>query len=428
MALDTHERSVAEPSGAADLLEQARRAKAAARVLASVGSAEKNAALEAGAASLERHSEHVLHANALDVRRAEDDGVSPAVIDRLRLTPARLAQMAEGLRALVGLPDPVGEVLDGSVRPNGLSVRRVRAPLGVVGVVYENRPNVTSDAAGLCLKSGNAALLRGSAGAIESNTAIAAALREGIASVGLPVDAVQLVADTSHETVAHFVRLEGFIDCLIPRGGHSLVDMVRREATVPYVIDGDGNCHVFVDASADLEMAESIVVNAKTQRPSVCNAAETLLVHRDVAPVFLPRIAGALSGVELRGDEATRALVARALPATEDDFAREFLDLILAVAVVEDLGGAIDHIARYSSGHSEAIVTSDVAAAQRFVREVDAAAVLVNASTRFVDGGELGLGAEIGISTQKLHARGPLGLRELTSAKYVIEGNGQVRG
>jgi glutamate-5-semialdehyde dehydrogenase len=345
----------------------------------------------------------------------------------LRLSSERIDSMACAVESVAALPDPIGEVVDGWTRPNGLRVRRVRVPLGVVGVIYENRPNVTSDAAALCLYSGNAVLLRGSSGALASNRAIAAAFREGVAKAGLPEDCVTLVEDTSHETVADFVRLRGLVDCVVPRGGPGLVRAVLENATVPVVIDGDGNCHVYVDAGADLLMAERIVRNAKMQRPSVCNAMETLLVHEDVAGPFLERIGVALQGVELRGDAATRAILPQALPATEDDFATEFLDLVLAIAVVPSLEAAIEHIARFGSGHSEAIVTRDLASASRFVREVDAAAVLVNASTRFVDGGELGLGAEIGISTQKLHARGPMGVRELTCAKYVIEGEGQVR-
>ena len=324
-------------------------------------------------------------------------------------------------------PDPVGEVVDGWVRPNGLRVERVRVPLGVVGIIYENRPNVTSDAAGLCLKSGNAVLLRGSSAAIASNTAIAAVLRDGADKAGLPVDAVGVVADTSRASAVEFMQLDGLIDCLIPRGGPSLLASVRKHATVPFVLDGAGNCHVYVDRGADLSMAESIVVNAKTQRPGVCNSAETLLVHADVAGEFLPRVATALSGVTLLGDPATRRVLAGIGEASEEDFATEYLGLTLSVAVVDDLDGAIDHIARYGSGHSEAIVTGDLAAANRFTADVDAAAVLVNASTRFIDGEELGLGAEIGISTQKLHARGPMGLRELTSVKYVVTGSGQVR-
>ncbi|MCU1493150.1 MAG: glutamate-5-semialdehyde dehydrogenase [Acidimicrobiaceae bacterium] len=403
------------------------RSKDAARELARASSATKDTALHAAAAALRDARESILLANAEDVRRAEKAGVGTTVVDRLRLDSARVDAMAAGLEAVAALPDPVGEVVEGWVRPNGLRVRRVRVPLGVVGIVYENRPNVTSDAAGLCLKSGNAALLRGSAGAIESNRAIAVALRAGIEKAGLPADAVQLVEDTRHETVREFVRLRGTIDCLVPRGGPALLAIVVEHATVPYVVDGDGNCHIYVDLSADLEMAERIVVNAKTQRPSVCNAAETLLVHAGIAEQALPRLAAALGGVELVGDEATRAIVPEIGAAVEEDYAVEFLRLRLAIAVVDDLDAAIAHIARYSTGHSEAIVTSDYASAARFTREVDAAAVLVNASTRFVDGSELGLGAEIGISTQKLHARGPMGLRELTSVKYVIEGDGQVR-
>jgi len=335
--------------------------------------------------------------------------------------------MATGLRQVAALPDPVGEVLDGWTRPNGLRISRVRVPLGVVAIIYENRPNVTSDAAGLCLKSGNAAFLRGSSGAITSNLAIAAVLREAAAKAGLPEDAVVLVGDTSREAAVEFMQQRDSIDCLIPRGGPSLIRSILDHATVPYVIDGDGNCHVYVDESADLEMALAIVVNAKTQRPSVCNAAESLLVHRSVAEVFLPRAAGALTGVELLGDDATRALVPGAGVADDDDYATEFLDLRMSVRVVDSLDEAIAHVNRFGSGHSEAIVTRSLEAADRFVDEVDAAAVVVNASTRFVDGEEFGFGAEIGISTQKLHARGPMGLRELTTAKYVVRGTGQVR-
>ncbi len=403
------------------------RAKVAARALAVASSRDKDAALLAAARSVRAATAQVLSANAADVARAERSGTGPAVVDRLRLDEARVEAMALGLDALVALEDPVGTVVEGYVRPNGLRVRRVRVPLGVVGIVYENRPNVTSDAAGLCVKSGNAVMLRGSAGALETNRAVAAALRAALAETGLTEDAIQLVEDTRHETVEEFVTLRGVIDCLIPRGGPGLVELVRERATVPYVVDGDGNCHVYVDQFADLDVAERIVVNAKMQRPGVCNAAETLLVHAAVAAEALPRLAGALTGVELVGDEEARAILPGIAPATEQDFASEFLRLRLAVAVVEDLDAAIGHIARYTTGHSEAIVTTDYSAASRFVREVDAAAVLVNASTRFVDGGELGLGAEIGISTQKLHARGPMGLRELTSVKYVIEGDGQVR-
>ena len=415
----------ADPTPIAEL---GRRAKAASRVLATTSTEAKDDALRGAADLLVARSAELLEANAADVARAEADGVSPTVIDRLRLTDARVEAMAGGLRQVAGLPDPVGEVLDGWVRPNGLRITRVRVPLGVVAIIYENRPNVTSDAAGLCLKSGNAAFLRGSSGAISSNLAIAAVLREAVAKAGLPADAVTLVSDTSREAAVDFMRLRESIDCLIPRGGPSLIRSILDNATVPYVIDGDGNCHVYVHADADLDMALDIVVNAKTQRPSVCNAAESLLVHADVADAFLPRAAEALAGVELLGDERTRALVPGAGAADDEAWSTEFLDLRLAVKVVDGIDDAIDHIARYGSGHSEAIVTRSVEAADRFTTEVDAAAVVVNASTRFVDGEEFGFGAEIGISTQKLHARGPMGLRELTCAKYVVRGTGQTRG
>ena len=403
------------------------RAKAASRELARASSADKDAALLAAADLLVARTEEVLTANAVDVARAEADGVSTTVIDRLRLSADRIEAMAAGLRQVAGLADPVGEVLDGWVRPNGLRIQRVRVPLGVVAIIYENRPNVTSDAAGLCVKSGNAAFLRGSSGAVDSNTAIAAVLREGMAKAGLPEDAVVLVEDTSREAAVEFMQQRGAIDCLIPRGGPSLIQSILENATVPYVIDGDGNCHVYVHEDADLAMAREIIVNAKTQRPSVCNAAETLVVHRSVAEVFLPRAAEAMAGVELVGDDRARALLPAAGAATEDDWANEFLDLKLAVRVVDDLDEAIAHITRYGSGHSEAIITDSMAAADRFCQEVDAAAVLVNASTRFVDGEAFGFGAEIGISTQKLHARGPMGLRELTTAKYLVRGEGQTR-
>ncbi len=403
------------------------RARAAGRRLARASSAARDEAIGWAADLLDQHVDEILAANASDVARAESSGAVDAVLDRLRLDRARVASMAGGLRKVAALSDPVGEVVDGWVRPNGLRVQRVRVPLGVIGIIYENRPNVTSDAAGLCLKSGNAVLLRGSSSAISSNTVIAALLRDGLGKSGLPADAIGLVEDTSRASAVEFMQLEGIVDCLIPRGGPSLLASVRQHATVPYVLDGAGNCHVYVDRAADLSMAESIVVNAKTSRPGVCNSAETVLVHRDVAASFLPRMARAMPEVTLLGDDATRAVLPDAAVATDEDFAAEFLGLTLAVAVVDDLGAAIDHIARFTSGHSEAIVTGDLAAADRFTAEVDAAAVLVNASTRFIDGEELGLGAEIGISTQKLHARGPMGIRELTSLKYVVSGDGQVR-
>jgi glutamate-5-semialdehyde dehydrogenase len=410
------------------IAELGRRAKDASRVLATAGTDAKDAALHAAADLLVERTDDILAANADDIARAEAAGTSATVIDRLRLTATRVESMAAGLRNVAALPDPVGEVTDGWVRPNGLRVERVRVPLGVVAIIYENRPNVTSDAFGLCLKSGNAAFLRGSSGALASNTAIAAALREGIAKAGLPEDALVLVEDTSYEAATEFMQLRDSIDVLIPRGGPSLIRAILDSATVPYVIDGDGNCHVYVDAAADLDVAQRIVVNAKTQRPSVCNAAETLLVHADIASVFLPLVAPELAGVELRADARAAALLPGSVPATDADFATEFLDLVLAVRVVPSLDDAIAHVTRYGSGHSEAIVTTDVGSADRWVREVDSAAVLVNASTRFVDGEELGFGAEIGISTQKLHARGPMGLRELTTRKFVVRGDGHVRG
>ena len=409
------------------LEELGQRVRTASRLVARSSSAVRDEALGHAAELLVAEAGAVLAANREDLARAEAAGAGPTALDRLRLSEARVAAMGEGLRTVAGLPDPVGEVLDGWVRPNGLAVSRVRVPLGVVGVIYENRPNVTSDAAALCLKAGNAAFLRGSASALSSNQAVVSVLGRSLAKVGLPAEAVTLLEDTSHETAVAFMRLRGVIDCLIPRGGPALIASMLEHATVPYVLDGDGNCHVYVDAAADLEMAERIVVNAKTQRPGVCNAAESILVHRAVAETFLPKVAAALEGVELVGDQAVRALVPGAGPATVEDFGTEFLALRASVAVVEDLDGAIAHIARYGSGHSEAIVTADLAAAERFVAEVDAAAVVVNASTRFVDGAELGLGAEVGISTQKLHARGPMGLRELTCVKWVVRGDGQVR-
>ena len=413
----------------ASMQELGSRAKASSRVLALTSTAEKDAALHAAADLLESGADRVLEANAADVAAAESAGTTATVVDRLRLDTGRVSAMAAGLRDVAGLADPVGQTVEGWVRPNGLEIRQVRVPLGVVGIIYENRPNVTSDAAGLCLKSGNAAFLRGSSAALQSNKAIAGLLREGYEKSGLPADSLVLVEDTSYESAREFMRLRGVIDCLIPRGGPSLISAILEHATVPYVIDGDGNCHVYVDSAADLDMAASIVVNAKTQRPSVCNAAESLVVHRAVAEKFLPLVAPGLAGVELRGDrESIRILGSeRVLPATDEDYGREFLDLIMSVKVVEDLEAAIQHVSRYSSGHTEAIVTSDLAAAQRFQREVDAAAIVVNASTRFTDGGEFGFGAEIGISTQKLHARGPMALKELTTTKYLVNGSGHIR-
>jgi len=412
-----------------DLDTLGERARLASRAVARSSTATRNRVLSAAAELIEERTDVLLAANAIDLARAADTDQPASVVDRLRLSESRLASMSAGLRQVVALPDPVGEVVAGWVRPNGLRITEVRVPLGVVGVIYENRPNVTVDAAGLCLKAGNVAFLRGSAGAASSNRALVEVLRDACEDGGLPVDSVIGVADSSRDTAIAFMRLRGVLDCLIPRGGPSLIGAVVDNATVPYVIDGDGNCHVYVDESADLAMAAAIVVNGKTQRPSVCNATESLLVHEAVAERFLSSLAPALDGVELRGDERTCRILGseRASPAADDDWGREYLDLILSVRVVAGLDQAIEHIRRYGSGHTEAIVTSDLGAARRFQAEVDAAAVVVNASTRFTDGEEWGLGAEIGISTQKLHARGPMGLRALTCSKYLVDGAGHVR-
>jgi glutamate-5-semialdehyde dehydrogenase len=369
-------------------------------------------------------------ANEIDLEAAQEAGVAAGPLDRLRLTDSRLEGMAAGLRTVAGLPDPVGEVLDGWRRPNGLEISRTRVPLGVVAIIYENRPNVTSDAAGLCVKAGNAALLRGSSSALCSNIAITQVLRDALVKHGLPDDGVILVEDTSYETATEVMQLTDYVDCLIPRGGPSLIKSIRDNAKVPVIIDGDGNCHVYVDATADLDEAVKIVVNAKTQRPSVCNAAESLVVHTAVADAFVPRIADTLhaQGVELVGDAEAQRRSPLVGVATDDDFGREYSDLKMSIAIAADLDAAIAHVNNYGTGHTEAILTRDLRAARRFTHEVDAAAVVVNASTRFTDGEEFGFGAEIGISTQKLHARGPMGLRELTTYKYVIWGEGQVRG
>lgn len=414
------------------MAELGRRAKAASQLVATASTAVKNEALRLGAEALEAEALDaengaILAANARDVAAAREQGISETLIDRLRLDEKRLAAMAAGLRAVAALPDPVGEVVAGDVRPNGLRVQQVRAPIGVVAIIYESRPNVTSDAAGLCVKSGNAAFLRGSSMALQSNIAIATALRGAFAKAGLPEDALVLVEDTSHEAAAEFMQLEGYIDCLIPRGGKGLIQSVLENATVPYIIDGDGNCHIYVDSTADLEMAEAIVVNAKTQRPSVCNAAESLVVHAEIAEKFLPQAVAALEGVELVGDRASREIAPSIGEAAKEDFSKEFLDLKMSVCVADSLDEAIAHINKHGTGHSEAIVTSDYAAAERFANEIDAAVVFVNASTRFSDGEELGYGAEIGISTQKLHARGPMGLQHLTCVRTIVRGDGQIR-
>ncbi|VTT97133.1 gamma-glutamyl phosphate reductase : Gamma-glutamyl phosphate reductase OS=Pirellula staleyi (strain ATCC 27377 / DSM 6068 / ICPB 4128) GN=proA PE=3 SV=1: Aldedh [Gemmataceae bacterium] len=409
--------------------DTAARARAASEVLVGLSTAAKNAWLLSAAAALEAHSAEVLEANARDVAAAPGFGLNAAAVDRLKLTPARIKAAADGLRQVAALPDPVGEVREGGLRPNGLQVLKVGVPIGVVFFIYESRPNVTVDAAGLCVKSGNAVILRGGKEAIHSNTAIHRVLSAELAKCGLPTDAVQLVATTDREAVGHFLRMPEFVDLAIPRGGKGLIERVVAEARMPVMKHFDGNCHVYVDAAADLDMAERIVVNAKCARPGVCNAAESLLVHAAVAGTFLPKIGTALAarGVEVRGCDATRELLPAAKPATDADHRAEFLDLIISVKVVETLDAAVSHINEYGSKHTDAIVTRDIAAARRFAQRVDAAAVVVNASTRFNDGFELGLGAEIGISTDKFHARGPCGLRELTTYKYVVTGDGQVR-
>ena len=404
------------------------RAREAALALATAPRAQKDAALEAMAKHLQHHTAALLEANALDLAEQSAKATSDAMVDRLRLTSERVTAMADGLRDLARLPDPVGEVVRGSMLANGLELRQLRVPLGVIGIIYEGRPNVTADAAGICLKSGNAVLLRGSSSASHSNAAIVGVLRDAIAAVGLPSDAVQLVTG-GREVVGHLMRARGLVDVLIPRGGADLIHRIVSESTVPVIETGVGNCHVYVDAAADLDMAERIVVNAKTHRPSVCNAAESLLVHADVADEFLPRVLKALTaeGVTVHGDDAVRRVDGQVVAATDEDHAAEYLSLDLSVAVVSSLDDAVAHIRRYGSGHTEAIVTRSQEAARRFAAQVDAAAVVVNASTRFTDGNEFGFGAEIGISTQKLHARGPMGLQEMTSTKYVITGDGQVR-
>lgn len=405
------------------------RAAATAPGVATLTSAVKDAALHAMADGLHHATADLQRANAADVEDARTGGTSDTLIDRLTLTDARIASMAGGLRAVASQPDPIGEVADGWSRPNGLSIEKVRVPLGVVAVIYEARPNVTADVAGLCLKSGNACVLRGSSIALHSNKAIVAVLQRAATSAGVPDGAIQLIEDTERSSALELMTATGLVDLLVPRGGKSLIASIEENARVPYIIDGDGNCHVYVDRAADLDMATEIVINAKTQRPSVCNAAESLLVHQEIADKWLGGALDALAGrgVTIRGDERVRALWAGADPASEEDWATEYLDLILAVKVVGSLDDAIAHVNRYGTSNAEAIVTQDLSAARRFVREVDSGTVFVNASTRFSDGGEFGYGAEIGISTQKLHARGPMGLRELTTLKYVVWGEGQVR-
>ncbi|MFO0950367.1 MAG: glutamate-5-semialdehyde dehydrogenase [Isosphaeraceae bacterium] len=414
---------------AADCRALADRAKLASRKLAVARGEIKNRWLTTAAALIEARTEDILAANARDVELAPGYGLNAAAIDRLTLDARRLGSIRKALVEVAALPDPLGEVVESSRRPNGLEVTRIRVPLGVVFMIFESRPNVTVDAAALCVKSGNAAILRGGKEAFHTNQALHRVLAEALEAVGLPVDSVQLVPTTDRAAVGHLLKMPDRIDLAIPRGGESLIRRVAEEAEMPVLKHYTGNCHVYVDADVDESQAVRIVVNAKAQRPGVCNAAETLLVHRAAAASFLPKAAQALAdaGVELRGDAASRSLVPWMVPATPEDWDTEYLDKILAVAVVESLDAAVDHITRHGSGHTEAILTRDLAAARRFVAEVDSSAVMVNASTRFNDGGELGLGAEIGISTDKFHARGPCGLRELTSTKWVVYGDGQIR-
>ncbi|GAA2088998.1 glutamate-5-semialdehyde dehydrogenase [Streptomyces albiaxialis] len=409
--------------------EAARRAKKAAAALAPLPRTARDTALHAIADALTARTAEITEANAEDVAKARAEGTPEAIVDRLTLTPERIEAIASDVRDVVALPDPVGEVLRGSTLPNGLELRQVRVPLGVVGIIYEARPNVTVDAAALCLKSGNAVLLRGSSSAYASNTALVAVLRDAVEAAGLPADAVQLVPGESRESVKELMRARGLVDVLIPRGGASLIKTVVEESTVPVIETGTGNCHVYVDEQADIDTALSILVNSKAQRPSVCNAAETVLVHAGIAEAFLPRAVEALreAGVTVHGDAAWQAAGPDVVPATDEDWGTEYLSFDIAAAVVPSLDDAVAHIREWTSGHTEAIVTRDTSAARRFTSLVDSTAVMVNASTRFTDGGQFGFGAEIGISTQKLHARGPMGLPELTSTKYVVTGDGHIR-
>jgi glutamate-5-semialdehyde dehydrogenase len=408
---------------------KARRAKAASRSLGHVSTEKKNAALLGIAEALCRREKEILEANAKDVAAGKAKGLSEAMLDRLALDSKRIGAMASALREVASLRDPVGETIGGWKRPSGLEIRKVRVPLGVVGIIYESRPNVTIDATALCLKAGNAVILRGGSEAIHSNICLAGIAAEAAQAAGLPEGCIEIIESTDRAAAQHLMGLREYLDVLIPRGGGGLIRSVVENSKVPVIETGKGNCHLYIDADADLTMAVKIAVNAKCSRPSVCNAIETLLVHKAVAKEFLPRVAEALGerGVELRGDECTCQLVATAKAATEEDWETEYLALILAVKVVNDIDEAIAHINRYSTNHSEAIITGDLAAAQQFTEEIDSCSVFVNASTRFCDGGEFGLGMEIGISNQKLHARGPMGLQELTSYKYLIVGRGQVR-
>ena len=412
------------------LISLGKKAKEASYILGNLSSKDKNDALYAMADFLIENSKIIIEANKKDLETSRIKGTSESMLDILALNEARIEGMANGLRQVAALEDPVGEVLGMWTRPNGLQIGKKRVPMGVIGIIYEARPNVTSDAAGLCFKSGNAVILRGGSEAINSNKAIAEALREGLKFVGLVEDAVQLVEDTSREVATEMMKLNDYIDVLIPRGGAGLIKAVVNNATVPVIETGTGNCHIYVDEDCDFEMAKNIIINAKTSRPSVCNAAEKLLINEKIAGKFMPIIFEALreNGVEIRGDESLKALDDSVILASEEEWYNEYLDYTIGVKIIKDIDEAINHINKFGSGHSEAIVTKSYEASQIFLQKVNAAAVYVNASTRFTDGEEFGFGAEIGISTQKLHARGPMGLKELTTIKYIIFGNGQIRG
>jgi len=405
-------------------------AKLASEVLGITDTAKKNETLLHTADLLVKETASILAANAIDVQNAEQKGVSPAMVDRLRLNESRIAGMAGGLRQVAALPDPVGDVLESFERPNGLKIDKVRVPFGVIGIIYESRPNVTADAFGLCFKTGNAVILRGGSDAIHSNTRISEVLRQGVKECGLPENSIQLITDTSREVVTEFMKLNRFVDLLIPRGGAGLIQNVIENSLIPVIETGTGNCHIFVDESADQDMALDIIDNAKTQRMGVCNACESLVVHEKIAAEFLPKVYARLSAknIKFRADDAARNVVPSMEEATEEDFGKEYLGALISVKTVSNVDEAIDHINRYHTKHSDAILTRSEANAEAFLKRIDSACVYVNASTRFTDGEEFGFGAEIGISTQKLHARGPMGLRELTSYKYLIRGNGQVRG
>lgn len=412
-----------------ELIRKGKNAKEAAYVLANLTTTDKDRALKSMAKNLLEKADEIIEENKKDLKKAVENGISKAMLDRLSLDKNRIKGMADGLMQIINLQDPVGEVIRMWNRPNGLQIGQKRVPIGVIGIIYEARPNVTCDAAGLCLKSGNVVILRGGKEAINSNIAITKALRQGLKEANLPEDAVQLIEDTSREVATEMMRLNDYIDVLIPRGGAGLIKAVVNNATIPVIETGTGNCHIYIDSECDFEMAKNIVVNAKTSRPAVCNAAESLVIHEDVAEDLLPILAQALrdKDVVLKGDKRAREIVKDMEEATEEDFYKEYSDYIMSVNIVKDIDEAIAHINKYNTGHSEAIVTNNYENSQKFLQRIDAAAVYVNASTRFTDGAEFGFGAEIGISTQKLHARGPMGLKELTTIKYIIFGNGQIR-